>query len=125
MRTVDSFGPRQATLALGTLGVLAPVFALSTSSNNNFVAVQGLALAVFPVLGLVAIVGGLTRRRVVIAVAGAGYALAALVQLVQFGRDTNWLGGSGSTFSLLLALAVGLLLMAGLFDDHRDRPHVT
>jgi hypothetical protein len=42
-------------------------------------------------------------------ISGAGFAVAAAIQLVQFGRPTNWLAGDGSTFTLLLGLAVGLV----------------
>lgn len=116
MNTLRSSSAR-AALALGVIGLVAPAFALNTSSNNNFVLVQGSALLVFPVLGLVAVVGGLTGRRAIVAAAGGGYAVAALIQLVQLGMDTNWLDGSASTFALLLALAVGLLIAASLRDD--------
>jgi hypothetical protein len=125
MSTASSFGPARAALALGILGLVTPVFALSTSSNNNFVLVQSLALVMFPLLGLVAVVGALTRQRAVIAAAGAAYGVAALVQLVQLGRETNWLGGNGSTFALLLALAVGLLITSALSDDKSTTPGVT
>lgn len=104
----------QAALTLGIVGVITPVFALSTSSNNNFVLVQSLALVVFPVLGLIAIAGALTRGRPLILISGVGYALAALLQLIQFGHATNWLGGSGSTFSLFMALGIGLLVASTL-----------
>lgn len=117
MRTpasIPSFA--RAAVALGVLGLVTPGFALSTSSNNNFVLVQGLALVVFPVLGLIAIVGGLIGQRALIAAAGSAYGIAALVQLVQLGRSTNWLDGNASTFSLLLALAVGLLFTGALSD---------
>lgn len=117
MSTPGSSSSRSA-LALGVLGLTAPAFALTTSSNNNFVLVEGLALAVFPVLGLLAVVGALIGRRAVVAVAGAGYAAAALIQLVQLGLDTNWLDGSASTFALLLALAVGLLITGLLPEDN-------
>ena len=107
----------RSAVALGALGMVAPAFALTTSSNNNFVLVEGLALLVFPVLGLIAAVGGLTGRRAIVAAAGAGYAVTALIQLVQLGLDTNWLDGNASTFSLLLALAVGLLITGLLPED--------
>ena len=101
----------RAAVALGAGGVASVVFALSTSSNNNFVAVHGFGLLVFPLLGAVALAGGLTGRRVLVLVAGGLYAAAALLQLVQFGRDPNWLGGNGSTFALLAAWGVGLLVV--------------
>lgn len=109
--------PAKGALALGALGLVAPAFALSTSSNNNFALVQGLALVVFPLLGMVAVVGALAGQRVIIAAAGAAYGVAALVQLVQLGRSTNWLDGNASTFSLLLALAVGLSTTSALLSD--------
>lgn len=112
MSTHSSIG--RAALALGAFGVLSPVFALTTSSNNNFVLMKTAAIFVFPVLGLLTIVGVLLGNRIVILTAGAGFAVAALLQLVQFGHATNWLGGNGSTFSLLLALGVGLLTLAAL-----------
>lgn len=99
----------RAALALGGMGIISPVFGLSTSSNNNFVLVQNLGLVVFPVLGLVAVLGVALRQRVLAILAGAGFAVAALIQLLQFGRSTNWLDGNGSTFSLLMALGMGLL----------------
>lgn len=104
----------QAALALGLVGLISPVFALSTSSNNNFVLMQNLALLVYPVLGLFAVAGALTARRILILVSGAGFGLAALLQLIQFGRATNWLGGNGSTFSLFMALGIGLLVASTL-----------
>ncbi|MGI9155386.1 MAG: Rv1678 family membrane protein [Marmoricola sp.] len=101
----------RAALALGVGGVLSDVFWLSTSSNNNFVLVQGLALVVFPVLGAVGIAGGLSGRRTLVVAAGTGYVVAALIQLFQFGRSTNWLAGNGSTFVLFAAWGVGLLVV--------------
>ncbi len=112
----------RAALALGLVGVVSPVFALTTSSNNNFVLVQNLALLVFPALGLVAIAGALTRRRALITTAGGGFALVALVQLFQLGRETNWLDGNGSTFAVLLALAVGLLVTSTLVPTRPFTP---
>lgn len=101
----------RAAIALGTAGVASLLFALTTSSNNNFVLVHGLALVVFPALGAVAIAGGALGARTLVLLAGVGYLLAALLQLVQFGRSTNWLGGNGSTFALLLAYGVGLVVL--------------
>lgn len=99
----------RAAVLLGAVGMLSPVFALSTSSNNNFVTVQNGGLVVLVVLGALAVVGGTTGRMPLVLVAGLGFAAAALLQMLQLGRSTNWLDGSGSTFSLLLALAVGLV----------------
>lgn len=113
--TMSPQSPRdQAALTLGLVGLISPLFALTTSSNNNFVLMQDLALLIFPALGLIAVAGALTARRTLILVSGAGFALAAVLQLIQFGCATNWLGGSGSTFSLLLALGVGLLIAGTL-----------
>lgn len=111
----------QAATTLGVAGVASLVFSLSTSSNNSFVPMQGAALIVFPVLGICAVVGGFTGRRILVRLAGAAYIAAAILQLVQFGRSTNWIDGSGSTFALLLALGIGLLVV-GLAPryDHQD-----
>lgn len=112
---MTSRSPRdQAALTLGLVGLISPLFALSTSSNNNFVLVRDLGLLVFPVLGLIAVAGALTMRSILILVSGAGFAVAALLQLIQFGHATNWLGGSGSTFSLFMALGIGLLVAGTL-----------
>ncbi len=101
----------RAAIVLGTSGIVSLLFALTTSSNNNFVLVHGLGLVVFPALGVVAIAGGILGARTFVLVAGVGYMLAAVLQLVQFGQSTNWLGGNGSTFALLLAYGVGLVVV--------------
>ncbi len=101
----------RAVIALGVAGVVSPGFALTTSSNNNFVLVQGLGLLVFPVLGAVAVIGGAMGQRGIGLAAGAAYVASALIQLAQFGRSTNWIDGNGSTFALLLSLGIGLLVV--------------
>lgn len=109
----------QAAATLGAAGVASVVFSLTTSSNNNFVKVTGAGLLVFPLLGLCALAGGLTGRRILVRLAGVAYVAAAVLQLAQFGRSTNWLGGIGSTFALLLALGLGLLVVG--FAPRTDR----
>ncbi len=101
----------RAVLALGGLALASPLFALRTSSNNNFVLMQDLGLVVIPLLGLVAVLGALATRRPIVLLAAAGFALAATIQLAQLGRSTNWLGGNGSTFSIMMAVGIGLLVV--------------
>lgn len=101
----------RAAVVIGVGGVLSVLFALTTSSDNNFVKVGGTGLLVFLVLGLLAIAGGLSGLRPLVLAAGGLFVLAAIVQLVQFGRSTNWLDGNGSTFALLLAWGLGLLVV--------------
>ena len=128
MRLTRADRAGRAALILGAAGIASPVFALSTSPNNNFVDVEGLALLVFPVLGAVAVLGVVLASRPVVLASGAGFVVAALVQLAQFGRSPNWLGGNGSTFSLLLALGTGLLVLGltpsvpSTDEPHREEP---
>lgn len=113
----------RAALTLGAVGVVSPVFALSTSPNNNFVLVRDASLVVLVILGACAVIGGATALRPLVLVAGAGYAVATVLQLVQFGRSTNWLNGNGSTFALLLGLAVGLLVVRLSSREHPASDH--
>ena len=64
------------------------------------------------VLGLVAIAAGLLAERTLMLAAGAGFLLAATVQLVTLsGGDSGFLGGNTSTFLLWLALGAGLIAL--------------
>lgn len=109
----DDDGARltRAAVVLGVAGLVSPLIALPPSGLYGFVRVKGAAIVVVVVLSLLAIVAGRTGRRPLVALAGAGFVVAALLQLVQFGRATNWLDGDGSTVSLLLGLGVGLLTL--------------
>lgn len=101
----------RAALALGGAGIVSPLFALSTSSNNNFVLMQGASLFVLPALGAFAVIGAVMGKRLIVLLAGMAFGLAALLQVAQFGRTTNWLDGGGSTFALILGLGIGLLVV--------------
>ena len=67
------------------------------------------------VLLAVAVLGGLAARtgQAALYLAAGGLALvASVLQLVQFGQPTNWIGGNGSTAALLAGFGVGFI---GLF----------
>lgn len=101
---IRSFGYALAALT----AVTAPIFLITRGSS-----VVGFADVSPPVLGVLLVVTALgvlaTARQSATAGAAASTValLAALLQLGQAGRQTNLLDGGGSTFSLLLALALG------------------
>lgn len=100
-----------AAVALGVAGLACALFTLPSTTQFRLVRVQDGGLAVLLVLALLAVLGGRLRRRAWVVAAGASFLVAAVLQLAQLGRDTNWLQGDGSTFSLFLGLGVGLLTL--------------
>jgi hypothetical protein len=111
-----------AAMTLGTAGVVAVVFVLTNGDPWQLVRIRAVAAIVTAVLGGIAIAGGLAGRVALVGAAGAGYLIAALLQLAQFGRDTNWLGGSGSTVSYFLGLGVGLVVITLAREPDRSGP---
>ncbi|RZU31139.1 Rv1678 family membrane protein [Blastococcus saxobsidens] len=110
-----------AAAAVATLFVFAP-----RTDAIRFVAVTGPVVVVLLVIAALGALASRTGRPALFA-AVAGVALAAsLLQLAQFGRDPNWLGGNGSTASFLgaLALAFGGLWYAAR-NGARDSAHVS
>jgi hypothetical protein len=102
-----------ASLAVGLAGlILSRGLALNASSGEI---VFGLGVSFNPLgavatVGLsgLAIAGALLGNRSLVMAAAAGFGLAAIQVLVQFGSDTNWLGSRGSNLSFDAAAAVGL-----------------
>jgi hypothetical protein len=101
----------RAALSLGAAALLSCVFALTTGGPApvDLVHMGGPGVVVLLVLGVAAVLGGMTHRDSLVAAAGAGLVLAALLQLVQLGSRANWLGGNGSTVSLMGGIGLGLL----------------
>ena len=105
-----SSGPDRASLVLGVAAIVSAGFFFIQRGDLSLVRVEN-AAAVAAALGFgaLAVLGGWLARRWLTIAAGAGFAVATAIQLLQLGRDTNWFGGTGSTFSFWLGLAVGLL----------------
>lgn len=101
----------RAALTLGIAAMLSSLFALTTGAAAPFdlVEVGGIGVVVLLVLGLLAVLGGVGDRVVLVIVAGVSLVVAALLQLAQLGRHANWLGGNASTLSLMGGLGLGLL----------------
>jgi hypothetical protein len=104
MRTSDRLD--RAALVLGVVSIVSAVFVFVP----GFVEIRAAGLVVALVLGLLAVVGGWLDERTLVIAAGAGFLLAAAVQLVLLaGGSSGLLGGNASTFSLWLGLGVGLI----------------
>lgn len=104
-------------LAAGIAGLVVAAGLPVTSSRGELVANFGpsfnpLGGVVVTVVAAVGLVGAVTRRPLLVLSAAGGFGLCALQVIVQFGRDTNWLGSRGSNLSLSLALAIGLGALA-------------
>lgn len=109
-RKVDD-GVDRAALVLGIGAALCSMFAFVESVQYRMVRLDGAGMAVLLVLAAVAMAGGRLGRRLLVAAAGAGFLVAAAVQLVQLGTGPNWLRGDGSTVSLFLGFGSGLLVL--------------
>ena len=101
----------QAAWWLALASLPFALFALRSPVPVHFVKVTGAALLVLLVLCALAAVGARTGRGVLVLAAAVGLLIAAVVQLAQTGRGTNWLGGDGSTYSVFLGFGVGLLAL--------------
>lgn len=119
---------RAAALVLGALGVIGGVAGLSFSSGQALAAAEGARIGAFMhlnplgaivsiVLGLVALAGAGLRRQLLVLAAAAGWLAAAVLTVVQSGREPNWLGGTAATLSFFLAVGAGLLALAIAPDE--------
>jgi hypothetical protein len=107
------------SVAVG-LGGLIAALDLSFTENEGAI-LLGLGVSFNPLGALVLValaalagVGVLLGLRSVVLIAAAGFALGALQVVIQFGRDTNWLGTRGSNLSFFLACSIGLLSLEWL-----------
>jgi hypothetical protein len=99
-----------AAVVLGAASVASAVFVV-VRGDWDFVRVRGWGAAVAVALGALAIVAGATARRALTVAAGAGFVVAAAVQVAVWSTSNNVLSGDGSTVSLWLGLGVGLLIV--------------
>jgi hypothetical protein len=108
-----------ASLAVGLAGLIVSRDLSLTASGGEIlfglgVSFNPLGALVTIVLSGLAVAGVLLGNRNLVLVAAAGFVLAAIQVLVQFGGDTNWLGSRGSNLSFDAAAAVGLWSLAWL-----------
>lgn len=107
-------GLDRAAMWLGAASLASAAFA-PVSGTFDFVQVQSWGIAVAVALGGLALVAGWTSRPALAALAGAGFLVAAVVQVGLWAIGGNVLRGDGSTASLWLGLGIGLLA-TGLAD---------
>jgi hypothetical protein len=101
----------RAAMVLGAVSIVSASFVF-VRGNLQLVQIGAAGLAVALVLGLLAVVAGWLDEPTLILAAGAGFLLAAAVQLIVLaGGSGGHLGGNASTFSLWLGLGVGLIVI--------------
>jgi len=115
-------GRDRAAIWLGVGALLSLVF-LVLKRELHFVDIPDAGIPVVVVLGLLAIAGGRLANRALTVVAGAGFLLAAIVQLILHANGNSLANGSnGSTFGLWLGLGFGLLALAVTPQQRTDSP---
>lgn len=100
----------RAAIALGLASIASLVFVFEQLGDYRFVPIGGPSALIAGVLGLLALVAGLLRLRILELLAGLGFAAAAAVVLVDATAEGDWLQTNLSAMSLWLGLAVGLVL---------------
>ena len=104
--------PPQARTVAG-IGVGAMACSLFRLVNRRehfqFVHVGTGGMIVLLVLGAAAVASGLLRRPVMVAITGALFVAAGVIQLVQLFGTTNWFDGNATFFALTLGLGLGLI----------------
>lgn len=102
--------PRLGRAGHGLAGAaaVATLFALAPRTDAlRFVTVPLPVVAVLLVIAVLGALGARLGRPSLFAVAAGSALAASVLQLAQFGRSPNWLGGNGSTAAFLAALGIG------------------
>jgi hypothetical protein len=108
-------GLDRAAMVLGGVSIVSSVFVFLDGGNFQLVQIRAAGLVVALVLGVLAVFAGWFQEATLILAAGAGYLLAAAVQLVLLaGGSGGFLGGNASAFSLWLGLGVGLIVIGAV-----------
>ena len=117
-------GPvRRAARVLGALGLLGGVVGMIAASGEGLTAPVGVRLGAFfhlnllgaivsAVLGTVALAGAALGDRRVVLTASVLWLAAAVLTVVQSGREPNWLGGTAATLAFFLGVGGGLLALS-------------
>jgi hypothetical protein len=99
----------RAAMLLGGVSIASAAFVF-VHGDLQLVQIRAAGLVVALVLGLLAVVAGWLGEPALILATGAGFLLAAALQLGMLaGGGAGLLGGNASTFSLWLGLGVGLI----------------
>jgi hypothetical protein len=99
----------RAAIVLGMVSIVSAGF-MFVHGTFQIIQIGAIGLVVALVLGLLAVAAGFLSEGTLMVVCGLGFLLAAAVQLAQLaGGSSGLLGGNASTFSLWLALGVGLI----------------
>lgn len=88
--------------AVSILLILAP-----STDAVRMAKVTPVAALVLLVVAVVGAIGARTGKEAFYLAAGGVALIAAVIQLVQFGRGTNWVDGNGSTAALLAGFGLG------------------
>jgi hypothetical protein len=93
--------------------LVSVVFTVTDGDPWQLVEMPARAVAIAAVLGVLACLGGLLERVLLVRAVGGAFLLAALVMFGELVFGTDWIGGAASTLSLWAGLGMGLLA-AGL-----------
>jgi uncharacterized membrane protein YvlD (DUF360 family) len=97
----------RAAVVLGVAAAASPLLGIAGRPPLKLIT---FGLGAVIVALLLAVTGGLLSKRALVVLAGAGFAAAAVLLVVQLSLgNSNTLGGDGSTVGIFLAFAVGLL----------------
>ncbi len=91
-----------AAAAVSLLLILAP-----STDAVRFAKVTPVAAVVLLVVAALGALGARAGKEALYLAAGGVAVVASVIQLVQFGRSTNWVEGNGSTAALLAGFGVG------------------
>lgn len=98
----------RAGYSLSAAAAVSILFLLAPSNDAiRLVKVGAVAAVVLLVLAVLGALAARTGQAVLYLVTGGLALAAAVLQLIQFGGDPNWLGGNGSTVAWLAGLGIG------------------
>ena len=99
---------RQAGYGLSAAAAVSILFILAPSNDAvRLIRIGAVAAVILLILAVLGALSARTGKAALYLATGLLALAAAVLQLIQFGRDTNWIGGNGSTVAWLAGLGIG------------------